>query len=119
MRKKNVSKQVDAQIYALVRSIPWGFAVSYGALGRASKIPVSARRVGLALSRAPSSLCWHRVVRAGGHLANLPSLGGKRLQRILLEKEGVVFTKTGKVSHEYILASLGTALKRNSREARI
>lgn len=104
---------VDDQIHALVEKIPRGFVVSYAALGRAMANPVSARRVGLAMSRAPDGLPWHRVVRAGGRLAELPSLGGKKLQRILLENEGVTFSKTGKVSPDHILTILPSARDRS------
>lgn len=104
--RKNDSQAIDRNIYDLVERIPRGFVCSYGALGLALEEPISPRRVGLAMSRAPKGLCWHRVVRAGGRLAELPSLGGKNLQRILLEKEGVIFDKSGKVPFEYILSIL-------------
>ena len=99
--------ETNDRLYALVRRIPRGFAMSYGALGRQIDPPVGPRRVGLAMKGCPRNVPWQRVVRSGGRLADLPSLGGRSLQRKLLEKEGVYFDAGGRIRPEFLVMTLG------------
>jgi methylated-DNA-protein-cysteine methyltransferase-like protein len=84
------------QVYWLVRQVPRGRVVSYGAVARMLGRPRAARTVGWALSSLPagSDVPWHRVVNSRGSIS-LDRYGG--LQRALLEEEGVVFSERGAV----------------------
>jgi len=81
-----------ARIYQCVAEIPRGRVSSYG---RISKLAggCSARQVGYAMSALPegSDIPWQRVVNSKGGIS--PRSGGDshRLQRWLLEDEGVEF----------------------------
>lgn len=76
------------RVYAAVREIPPGRVLSYGQV--AAAVGTTPRAVGWAMSDAPESVPWHRVVGAGGFLSIVrrsPAL--KALQQSLLESEGV------------------------------
>ena len=84
-----------APIYALVREVPKGQVASYGMI--ASLLPgVTSRMVGRALGRMPKSVRapWHRIVNAGGAIADRP---GAEEQRRRLKAEKIAFRKSGKV----------------------
>jgi methylated-DNA-protein-cysteine methyltransferase related protein len=78
-------------LYAALAQVPAGSVVSYGQLAAYAGLGRAARWVGRTLSQLPdgSTLPWHRVIAAGGHLS-LPagSLSGAE-QRLRLREEGV------------------------------
>jgi methylated-DNA-protein-cysteine methyltransferase-like protein len=87
--------------YEIVRRIPRGRVSTYGTIAREAGFPGRARQVGYALAALPDTheLPWHRVVNArGGVSPRSAALGYERLQRSLLEAEGVVFDGSGRVS---------------------
>ncbi|MEA3267327.1 MAG: MGMT family protein, partial [Candidatus Fermentibacteria bacterium] len=74
----------------------------YGQIAAIAGNPRASRAVGYALRAAPSGveMPWHRVVNSKGEISLRNTLQGdddRFLQRILLESEGIVFTKSGKV----------------------
>jgi methylated-DNA-protein-cysteine methyltransferase related protein len=77
------------RVYRLVKKIPRGRVVTYGALAKKLALPGGARVAGYAMASCPSGqgIPWHRVVGAGGRL--LISEPHASLQRRLLETEGV------------------------------
>ncbi len=88
----------DQGVFAIVRRIPPGRVMTYGAIGGLLPAPdgvsasafrrIRARWVGYALARAPDDVPWQRVVGATGRIS--PRLaGGIELQRALLRREGV------------------------------
>ncbi len=87
-----------ARIYQCVAKIPKGRVSSYG---RISKLAggCSARQVGYAMSALPddTDVPWQRVVNSKGGIS--PRSGGDahRLQRWLLEDEGVEFGPDGTI----------------------
>lgn len=84
------------KVYALVARIPQGRVASYGQVAAWCGSPCAARAVGRALACVPRGLglpC-HRVVRSDGSMTEAFGPGG---QRRLLEREGVVFTRDGRV----------------------
>lgn len=94
------------RFYEVVRSIPEGRVSSYGAIARLAGLPGHARQVGYALAALPDEhdVPWHRVVNARGEVST--RRGGhsfERIQRVLLEDEGVAFDQRGRVD----LASVG------------
>ncbi len=80
-------------IYAAVRRIPRGRVANYGQVAEQAGLPGQARLVGYALHNLPpdSDVPWHRVVNAQGGSSLDERWGAGRLQRALLEAEGVVF----------------------------
>jgi len=88
-----------ARVYVLVRRIPRGRITSYGAIARALGVPSGARTVGWALRACPDDVPWHRVVNAQGKISWRPT-GGYVLQRTLLRREGVRFSRAGRIDFE-------------------
>ncbi len=91
---------VHDRIRVVVRRIPRGRVATYGDVAARAGLPGRARLVGTVLGMSPegTALPWHRVVGAGGVL----SVGrfaphAARTQRLRLEREGVGFTRAGRV----------------------
>ena len=80
-------------IYGQVKRIPRGCVVTYGQVAKLAGYPGRARQVGYALAATPEDLDlpWHRVVSAQGRVLPRSGSGMHRLQRALLEAEGVSF----------------------------
>jgi methylated-DNA-protein-cysteine methyltransferase-like protein len=95
--RKQVKRAVAAayrKIYAVIRRIPRGRVMTYGAVARLAGLPRGARMVGYALRSSDGRLPWQRVLglrRPGlAHVSIKDPVGGA-LQRKLLVKEGVRF----------------------------
>lgn len=75
----------------LVGQIPEGRLMTYSQIAALCGSPKAARIVGGIAHRGPDYLPWHRVVKAGGHLAEgYP--GGVEGHRRALEVEGIEFS---------------------------
>jgi methylated-DNA-protein-cysteine methyltransferase related protein len=76
-------------VYQLVKKIPRGRVLSYGALARALKLSGGARSAGRAMAATPSGkgIPWHRVVGERGKILIREPYAS--LQKKLLESEGV------------------------------
>jgi len=84
--------------------IPSGRVTTYGDIARAIPCPagidplayrrIRARWVGYALKRCPPGLPWWRVVDSQGRISRRMGFG-PRLQRLLLEEEGVTPNEEG------------------------
>lgn len=85
------------RIRLVVRAIPAGRVSTYGQVAALAGLPGRARLVGRVLGQLPagSRLPWHRVVAAGGRIAERG--GGEHEQRQRLRAEGVGFTASGRV----------------------
>ena len=88
------------RIYAVVRKIPRGRVATYGQVAIAAGLRGHARQVGYALNALPSGrpVPWHRVINAKGEISPRSVPGSEKVQRMLLEREGVVFDDRGRVS---------------------
>ena len=77
-------------VYRLVKQIPRGRVITYGALAKALHLRGGARTAGRAMAATPSGkgIPWHRVVGDRGKLLNREPFAS--LQRKLLESEGVL-----------------------------
>ncbi len=77
-------------VYEATRSVPWGSAVTYGAIAAMIGHPQSARAVGRALgaNRIPLVIPCHRVVAANGALTGFSAPGGIATKRAMLILEG-------------------------------
>lgn len=60
----------DAEVYSIVREIPFGKVVTYGQIARLVGFPRHSRRVGKSMSLVPKemNLPCHRVVNSQGSL---------------------------------------------------
>lgn len=85
------------KIYEIVADIPEGQVATYGQIAWMAGRPNAPRVVGYAMSRVPAglNLPCHRVVNKEGKLAPYHVFGGERLQRNLLEEEGITFLENG------------------------
>jgi methylated-DNA-protein-cysteine methyltransferase related protein len=76
-------------VYRLVKQIPRGRVITYGALAKALRLRGGARTAGRAMAATPSGrgIPWHRVVGDRGKLLIREPYAS--LQRKLLESEGI------------------------------
>ena len=83
----------------MVARIPRGRVATYGQIAALAGVPQHARQVGYALYDLPSggSLPWHRVINARGEVSPRSDPGADAAQREFLEREGVVFDRSGRV----------------------
>jgi methylated-DNA-protein-cysteine methyltransferase related protein len=107
-----------AQYWAVVRRIPRGRVVTYGQVAELAGRPGCARQAGYALAGIPdeSDLPWHRVVNARGEVSR--RAGGptfEKIQRVLLEAEGVVFDAAGRIPLDRYGWRPGTAAPRRRK----
>lgn len=88
------------RIYAAVRRIPRGRVATYGQVAKLAGLPRHARQVGYALAALPagSDVPWQRVVNAQGKVSPRAVPGFEEEQRVLLEREGVVFGASGRIA---------------------
>jgi methylated-DNA-protein-cysteine methyltransferase-like protein len=92
---RNQTKKDYQEIWEIVRQIPKGKVATYGEIAGLSGLPGQARQVGYALHALPpnSNIPWHRVVNFQGKIS-LPKTSGQYVrQKLLLEREGVVFKR--------------------------
>lgn len=91
------------RVYAVVREVPPGRVITYGAIARVLGEPRKAREVGWALAMAQDGLPAHRVINARGDIPGGHASQRYLRHRTLLEGEGVVFTGDGRVDLERYL----------------
>lgn len=99
--------EFQKRVYSVVEQIPQGKVVTYGEVASMAGSPRASRAIGNILHNNPffGVVPCHRVVHADGALAAPFAFGGERVQREMLEKEGITFTKDGKVDmkkHGYV-----------------
>jgi methylated-DNA-protein-cysteine methyltransferase related protein len=82
-------------VFRLVKQIPRGRVLTYGALARALRLPGGARSAGRAMAATPSGkgIPWHRVVGERGKILIREPYAS--LQRKLLESEGTAIIESG------------------------
>lgn len=90
------------KIYEVVKSIPKGKVATYGQVALLAGNPRWARVVGYALHQNPdpSTIPCHRVVNREGKVAEGFVFGGGKIQRQLLQEEGIVFKADGRIDLE-------------------
>ena len=88
-------------VWQVVAGIPRGHVLTYGEVARLAGMSRAARRVSMALRRAPRGmkLPWHRVINAQGKISFPSDSSGYQRQKDLLQQEGVVFLN-GKIDLE-------------------
>jgi methylated-DNA-protein-cysteine methyltransferase-like protein len=87
------------RIYAVVRRIPKGRVATYGQVAALAGLGGHARQVGYALHTLATDrpVPWHRVINARGEVSPRKAPGSDLVQRELLEREGVEFSRSGRV----------------------
>jgi methylated-DNA-protein-cysteine methyltransferase related protein len=87
------------RVYHLLALVPYGKVVSYGQIAAWLGQPRAARTVGWALHGLPegSGLPWHRVINMQGRITSPCQEHTAARQRELLEVEGIVFERDGRV----------------------
>jgi methylated-DNA-protein-cysteine methyltransferase related protein len=94
--KRRAVSSFPEQVYAIVRKVPRGRVITYGAIARLLGDPRKARQVGWAMAAAPDDrrppIPAHRVIKASGELPR-----GHEAHRARLTAEGVQFLADGKV----------------------
>jgi len=88
-KREVVNKMSWDIVYRVVKQIPRGRVLSYGALAKALRLPGGARSAGRAMAATPSGkgIPWHRVVGERGKILIREPYAS--LQKKLLESEGV------------------------------
>jgi methylated-DNA-protein-cysteine methyltransferase-like protein len=91
--KGSAGSDAYRRIYAVVRRIPRGRVATYGQVAELARLGGHARQVGYALHalRPDDAIPWHRVINAQGRVSGRAEPGADRIQRQLLEREGVGF----------------------------
>ena len=94
-----------AQVWDLVRQIPYGRVATYGQIAKMLPPPVGVeieaytafapRWVGGAMAACPDDVPWQRVINSQGKISPRP--GGAERQRLLLQDEGVQFDAKDRV----------------------
>lgn len=79
-------------LYSALAQVPAGKVVSYGQLAELAGLGRAARWVGRTLSQLPqdTTLPWHRVIAASGHLSLPAGSASGAEQRARLRAEGVL-----------------------------
>jgi len=105
-------------VYKLVKQIPRGRVLTYGAVARVLRLPGGARTAGRAMAGCPSGkgIPWHRVLGSGGKLLIREPYAS--LQRKLLESEGVQMTerRVNMRLHEWSIPRRKSSKKRATRK---
>ncbi len=81
------------RIYAAVTRVPEGRVATYGQIARIAGMLGHARQVGYALNALGDDrdVPWHRVLNAQGRVSSRSEPIYERIQREMLEAEGVTF----------------------------
>ena len=89
------------RIYAIARQVPSGRVATYGQIA-AIEGHSTARMIGYAMAALDreQAVPWQRVVNSRGTISERRGGGGTSEQRRLLEAEGVVFDRIGRIDFE-------------------
>lgn len=89
-------------VIELIKSIPYGRVISYGQVAALAGNYKASRQVSWILRKSSEkyNLPWHRVINSKGSISLPEHMGGK-IQKGLLENEGVKFKKNGTVEKKY------------------
>ncbi len=108
MRDKEKEKKSGSRynrIYDLVRSIPVGRVATYGQIASLAGMYGQSRLVGYALNALSegSDVPWQRVINSRGRISPRSDPEWEKLQRVMLESEGIVFDASGRVTLDRFL----------------
>lgn len=94
-----VTPAFERAVHQVVATIPRGKVATYGQIAEMVGMPGAAQEVGHIMSRVKreQNLPCHRVVNKTGTLAPWFAFGGEERQRAMLEEEGILFTRDGRI----------------------
>ncbi|MDX1960412.1 MAG: MGMT family protein [Leptospiraceae bacterium] len=99
--KNSPSPSFYQSVFHLVKKIPKGKVISYGGIAYLLGNPRAARAVGYALNslqkHPDQEVPWHRVINSQGKISFKGDTLRAKMQRILLEKEGIEFDSNDKI----------------------
>ncbi len=103
-------------VYRLVKQIPRGRVLSYGALARSLRLAGGARSAGRAMAATPSGkgIPWHRVVAENGKILIREPYAS--LQKKLLESEGVKIIESRVDLKQHLWTPPGKTSKKSAKE---
>jgi len=98
-------EEILEDLWAIVRSIPYGKAMSYGEVGKCLKYPATGRMVGRWIRQSPPDIPWWRVVNKRGEFP-VGKISPEHAfeQEELLKEEGLKI-ENGRVSPAALLSS--------------
>ena len=85
------------RILAVVKRVPYGRVATYGMVAELAGYHRQPRLAGYALRHADDSVPWHRIVNARGEISPRAQSDSVRLQRKLLQMEGIPFDEAGRI----------------------
>ena len=105
-------------VYKLVKQIPRGRVLSYGAVAKVLRLKGGARSAGRAMSATPKGqgIPWHRVLNAAGKIVIREPHAG--LQRKLLESEGIEVVENRVKMKTYIWTPPRRSARKSTKEKR-
>lgn len=90
-------KSLNEKVIEIVKKIPQGKVLTYAQVAAQAGNPQASRAVGTIMAKnKDKNIPCHRVVKSDGSIGMYNGLRGKN-KEVLLKKEGVQFSKTGKV----------------------
>jgi methylated-DNA-protein-cysteine methyltransferase-like protein len=105
-------------VYRLVKRIPRGRVLSYGALAKALRLRGGARTAGRAMAATPAGkgIPWHRVVGERGKILIREPYAS--LQKKLLESEGVkiIESRVDLKTHLWTPSGKGRPVKKRAKK---
>jgi methylated-DNA-protein-cysteine methyltransferase-like protein len=99
MKKTKKTDRAFESVWKIVQRVPRGRVVTYGTVSALIGGRLTPVGVGWAIPAAPDgSVPWHRVVSGKGTISTDDEHPG--LQRAMLESEGVVFDRQGRIDFD-------------------
>lgn len=90
-------KSFQEKVFDIVKNIPQGKVFTYAQVASLVGSPRAVRAVGTVLNKnVDKDIPCHRIIKSDGSIGRYNGLRGKS-KREVLEREGVIFTKKGKV----------------------
>lgn len=98
MRSAMQGDSFTERVWAIVRAVPAGRVLAYGDVAMLAGDRKAARAVGGALRAFAGdhdALPWHRIINSQGTISFRGDLQRANLQRLLLQREGVIIPDKG------------------------
>ena len=91
--KNSEYSELYRKIWEISLQIPKGTVATYGQIAKLAGLGKNARIIGYALNKLPenSNVPWHRIINAQGKISLRKGSASHKIQKILLEKEGIIF----------------------------
>ena len=94
MMEKNYKDSFSERVKRVLKSVPQGKVATYGQIAAYAGNLRAARQVAWLLHSSSNkyNLPWHRIINSNGRISLKPGQGYE-IQKVLLEREGVIFDK--------------------------